>query len=50
MAIMLESVIGKENVIHVLLEDCGHGGPAFSTEENLNKVFVFPDKILKESK
>ena len=24
--------------------------PAFSTEENLNKVFVFPDKILKESK
>lgn len=46
LAKMLESVIGKEKVTLELLKDSGHGGPAFSTKENLNKVFIFLDKIL----
>lgn len=43
----LEKVIGKEHVTLELIPGSGHGGPAFSTSENLNKVFVFLDKYLK---
>jgi len=43
----LEKVIGKEHVTLELISGSGHGGPAFSTSENLNKVFVFLDKYLK---
>jgi acetyl esterase/lipase len=43
----LENVIGKEQVTLELLPGSGHGGPAFSTPENLNKVFTFLDKYLK---
>lgn len=46
----LEQVIGKESVTIELLPNSGHGGPAFSTEQNLNKVFVFLDQILKGTK
>ena len=45
----LETVIGREKVSLELFQDTGHGGPAFSTEENLNKVFGFLDKYLKGS-
>ncbi len=43
----LVPVIGKEKVTLGLLKDSGHGGPAFSTPENLDKVFEFLDKYLK---
>jgi acetyl esterase/lipase len=43
----LEKVIGKEKVSIELIPGTGHGGSAFSTPENLNKVFTFLDKILK---
>ena len=43
----LEKVIGKDKVTLELLPDSDHGGPGFSTEENLKKVFQFLDKILK---
>jgi acetyl esterase/lipase/cytochrome b561 len=43
----LGEVIGKDNVTIELIAGSGHGGPAFSTPENLNKVFAFLDKILK---
>jgi acetyl esterase/lipase len=43
----LEKVIGKDKVTFELLAGSGHGGPAFSTSENLNKVFAFLDKYLK---
>jgi len=42
----LEQVIGKEKVSLELLQDTGHGGPAFITNENLDKVFGFLDKYL----
>lgn len=45
----LEAVVGREKVLLELFQDTGHGGPAFSTEENLNKVFGFLDKYLKGS-
>jgi acetyl esterase/lipase/cytochrome b561 len=44
----LEKITGKANVTFELIPGSGHGGPAFSTPENLNKVFTFLDKILKE--
>jgi acetyl esterase/lipase len=43
----LELVIGQEKVTIELLQGSGHGGPAFSTPKNLEKVFVFLDKYLK---
>ncbi|HLN53318.1 MAG TPA: alpha/beta hydrolase [Lentimicrobium sp.] len=42
----LEKVIGKDKVTCELIPGSGHGGPAFSTSENLNKVFAFLDKYL----
>jgi acetyl esterase/lipase/cytochrome b len=46
----LEKIAGKENVTFELIPGSGHGGPAFSTPENLNKVFAFLDRTLKKSK
>jgi acetyl esterase/lipase len=46
----LEKITGKEKVTLELIPGSGHGGPAFSTAENLQKVFAFLDRILKESK
>jgi acetyl esterase/lipase len=43
----LEKVLGKEKVTLQLLEGAGHGTPHFSTQENLNCVFNFLDKLLK---
>jgi acetyl esterase/lipase len=43
----LEPVIGKGKVTLELLQNSGHGGPAFSTEQNLNKIFAFLDQMLK---
>jgi acetyl esterase/lipase len=46
-AAKLEAAIGKDKVVHIVLEGSGHGGPAFQTKENLDKVFAFIDKYLK---
>jgi acetyl esterase/lipase len=45
----IEKIAGKEKVNIELIPGSGHGGPSFSTEQNLNKVFLFLDKILKGS-
>lgn len=45
----LEQVLGKEKVTIELLPGTDHGGPNYETEQNLNKVFLFLDKILKGS-
>jgi acetyl esterase/lipase len=45
----LEQVIGKEKVTIELLPGTDHGGPNYETEQNLNKVFLFLDKVLKGS-
>ena len=44
----LKTVIGTDKVSIELLQDSGHGGPAFSSTQNLEKVFAFLDKYLKE--
>lgn len=44
----LAEVIGKDKVQLELLEGVGHGGPAFSTPDNLDKIFKFLDKYLKD--
>ncbi len=46
----LEQTIGAEKVSLELLENTGHGGPAFSTAENLNRIFGFLDQYLMSSK
>jgi acetyl esterase/lipase len=43
----LEPVIGKEKVTLELIPETGHGGPAFQSEQNINRVFAFLDKYLK---
>lgn len=43
----LIKVLDKDKVTFMLLEGAGHGGPQFSTAENLNKVLAFLDKYLK---
>lgn len=43
----LEKAIGKDKVILEILPDSGHGGPGFSSPQNIDKVFVFMDRILK---
>lgn len=47
LASKLSSVIGKQNVTLELFENNDHGGPAFTTEQNINKVFAFLDNYLK---
>jgi acetyl esterase/lipase len=44
----LEQVIGKDKVTLEILPETGHGGPNFHTPQNLNKVFGFLDKYLKD--
>lgn len=46
----LESVIGKQNVTIELLPETDHGGPNYETKENLDKVFEFLDKRMKDLK
>src|SRR4030042_686660 len=43
----LSAIIGMEEVTRELFPDSGHGGPAFSNEQNLNKIFVFLDRYMK---
>ena len=43
----MEKACGKEKITIELIPGSGHGGPAFSTEENLIKVFVFLDLTFK---
>ncbi len=44
----LKKVIGEDKVVYIQLPNTGHGGPAFSTDENLDKVFAFLDKYMKK--
>ena len=43
----LENAIGKDKVTLEILPDSGHGGPGFSSPQNVDKVFAFIDRILK---
>ncbi len=43
----LTPVLGKEKVVFEILEGANHGGPAFSTPENLKKVMAFLETHLK---
>ncbi|MBE0650101.1 MAG: alpha/beta hydrolase [Bacteroidales bacterium] len=43
----LEAKIGKNKVTLVLLKGEVHGGPKFRTPQNLNMVYQFLDKVLK---
>jgi len=47
LASKLEKVIGKDKVTLEILSDSDHGGPGFSTKENLDKVFIFLDQYMK---
>ena len=47
LASKLSAIIGTEKVTLELFPDSGHGGPAFSNEQNLNKIFVFLDRYMK---
>jgi acetyl esterase/lipase len=46
-AAALEKAIGKNKVVHIVLEGAGHGGPQFTSTETLDQVFAFLDKYLK---
>lgn len=43
----LELVLGKDKVTLELFENNDHGGPAFTTVQNICKVFAFLDQYLK---
>jgi acetyl esterase/lipase len=47
LAALLQKTIGSEKVTINLFGESGHGGPAFTSPENLDKVFSFLDKYLK---
>jgi acetyl esterase/lipase len=47
LAAKLIPVIGKGKVTFEILENNDHGGPGFTTEQNINKVFTFLDQYLK---
>lgn len=47
LASKLSAIIGEEKVTLELFPDSGHGGPAFNSEQNLNKIFVFLEQYLK---
>jgi acetyl esterase/lipase len=47
LAAKLIPVIGKEKVTFEILENNDHGGPGFTSTQNIEKVFVFLDKYLK---
>ena len=44
---VLTATLGEKKVQFIPLEGARHGGPAFGTPENLEKVFAFLDKRLK---
>ncbi|MGO9482800.1 MAG: alpha/beta hydrolase fold domain-containing protein, partial [Candidatus Kryptoniota bacterium] len=44
----LGKVLGYEKVFLELFPATGHEGPAFFTEDNVNRVFAFLDKYLKQ--
>lgn len=46
-AAALEKVLGKDKVYFEILKGANHGGPAFETPENLQKIFQFLDRHLK---
>lgn len=46
-AAALKKVLGEEKVYFEVLKGANHGGPAFETAENLQKIFQFLDKHLK---
>ncbi len=45
----LEKTLGKEKVTLKILSETRHGGREFETPENLNAVFAFLDKYLKNN-
>jgi acetyl esterase/lipase len=47
LASKLSSVISKDKVNLELFENNDHGGPSFTTAQNINKVFAYLDKYLK---
>jgi len=47
LASKLSAIIGKQKVTLELFENNDHGGPAFTTAQNIYKVFAFLDKYLK---
>lgn len=48
-AAKLKQSIGEDNVILELLEGAGHGGPEFTTFENVNRVLDFIDENLNNA-
>jgi len=48
LATKLSSVISKEKVSLELFENNDHGGPSFTTVQNIYKVFAYLDKYLKD--
>lgn len=47
-AARLKEVLGEKKVMLELLPGVKHGGPAFESAENLDKIFAFLDRYLKE--
>jgi acetyl esterase/lipase len=47
LAAKLTAALGKEKVTFEILENNDHGGPGFTSPQNIVKVFVFLDKYLK---
>ena len=43
----LVKVVGKNKVFYSLIDDAGHGGKEFTSPDNLEKVFRFLDRYLK---
>ena len=43
----LRQAIGEENVTYIQLPGARHGGDAFETTENLDRVFAFLDAHMK---
>lgn len=43
----IKEVCGEDKVIFEILENADHGDPLFETEENMEKVFVYFDKIVQ---
>jgi acetyl esterase/lipase len=44
----LVNVLGKEKVLFEILKGAKHGGTAFESKENTDKIFNYLDKILKD--
>lgn len=44
----LVNVLGKEKVLFEILKGTKHGGTAFESKENTDKIFNYLDKILKD--